>query len=284
MRCLIVLSLLVFLAAAGQAADQAEPAKINLELADLDVGQALSNLSQMCQITVLADPGLKGRVTCNLSSVTVEQALDIICKTNKLVWVKVYVRPKADGQLSASTLFKLLDSVKELGGSALICEDTKAQSQTIFIPSAQTGSVDASAIAKELKLTTVYLVRTESDPAASAKDETEKTDATGPAGVAPLLQIPPSDPREAAGRAWDYFRQMPIEQSVRAVHELQHMLYRNMSPEQREELRRAFGGERRGWMGERPPGPGIGMPGPGPGPGMPGPPPHGVVPPPAPVR
>jgi len=237
MRYVFILLLLVFVMGAVQAADTTQQAKISLDLANLDVAQAFEKLSQASQITILGDSTVKGNVTCNLSDVTVDQALDIICKMNKLVWVKVYTSSSGDEKLSASKLFKLLDALKELGGSAVICENAAAGTQTVFVPGAKAGAVNAGSVAENLNLKPVYLVRAEPDPAAEAEKEKQGQTANQ------VTLAAASDPQAAAQNVWNYFSQMPIEQGFQAMEELRRMFFQSMTPDQMRQMHDMYGGQ-----------------------------------------
>lgn len=237
MRYVIILSLLVLLVGAVQAAEQAPPAKISIQLADLDVEQAFTNLSQMSQLMILGDSTVKGKVNCNLSDVTAEQALDTICKMNNLEWLKIYANPNKAEKLTASKLFGLLDSLKELGGAALICEDATAQTQTVFIPGAKSGSVDSASIATSQSLKPVYLVRAIPDPVAIASEKEKQAQLAKNLGA----QVPPADAKAAAQQVWGYFSQMPMDQTFQVMRELRQMMFQNMTPEQMQAMRDSFG-------------------------------------------
>jgi len=242
MRYAIVVSLMLLLVGGAYAAEQSGPNTISLQVNDVDIGEALAGLSQQAQVSILGDSTVKGKVTCNLKNLPLEQALDTLCKMNKLVWLKAYASVPAGGSPSASSLFKLFDALKELGGSALICEDPTTQSRTIFVPSAEPASVDASAVVSGLKLKAVYLVRAEPDPAAK---EAEKAAQQRPS--APALLTPPADVTAAAQNVWNYFGQMPMDQQFQVMHELRHMMFQNLTPEQMQNMRNMFGdGRQRG--------------------------------------
>lgn len=249
MRYVIILSLLVLLVGAVQAADQAPPAKISIQLADLDVEQAFTNLSQMSQLMILGDSTVKGKVNCNLSDVTAEQALDTICKMNNLEWLKIYANPNKAEKLTASKLFEMLDTLKQLSGSALISEDATAQTQTVFIPGAKQGTVDVTSIATSQSLKPIYLVRAVPDPAAIAAEKEKQAQLAKNLGTV----VPPADPKAAAQQVWGYFNQMPMQQTFQVMHELRQMMFQNMTPEQMQAMRDSFGnrgsGGGGGWQG-----------------------------------
>lgn len=234
LAALIILTLLVGIA---QAADE-QPATISLAFRDADISEALTVISQKGGVTLLGDSSVKGKVNCSLSDVTVDQAVDTVCKINKLEWMKACASPDPEGKLSATELFKLLDAIRELGTSSLVYVDRESQASTIFVPNAKPGSVELSAVTESLKLKPIYLVRAEVGPAAAAKG-TQKPQ------TAVTMQAPPADTRAAADELWGYFSQMPSEQRFEVMYEIGRMLKDNMTPEQREEMmQRKFQGKR----------------------------------------
>jgi len=239
MRYLILACVLLLMSGAAYAAEQEAAPTVSLQLSEADISEALASVSQQGQVSILGDATVKGKVSCGLSGLTVGQALDTICKVNKLQWVKAYVR--TDEKLGAGKLFELLDALKELGGSALIYEDPSAKGQTVFVPGAGGDPVDTSTLVSTLKLKQVYLVRAEPVPEA----ETPK------AAPQPTQIAPPADPRVAAEQVWGYFGQMPMQQQFEAMRELGRMIWQSMTPEQMEAMRARFR-ERMGPRGDRP--------------------------------
>lgn len=233
----------LLLSGACWAQGTAQPATVSLQLSDVDITEALTTLSQQGGMAIVGDATVKGKVSCSLSGVSAEDALDTLCKMNKLEWYKTYASPDSDQKISASKLFTLLDALKDLGGAAVICEDPKTQTRTVFVPSAGADSVDASALASGLKLKEIYLVRAIPDPE-KIKADKAKAQQTG-AG----LGAPPSDPAAAAGQLYNYFAQMPTQQQFETMDQVRHMMFDNMTPEQRQQLHDMFrqqGGGRRG--------------------------------------
>ena len=225
------------------AADQA--ATVSLQYTDADVIDVLSSISQQAQIAVVADSTVKGKVSCGLTGMAVADALDIICKPNKLEWHKTYTGVGAE-RPSASKLFKLMDALKDLGGTALICEDRASKAQTVFMPNAGEGSIDKSSIATQLKLKEVYLIRAIPDRAAIQADKAKSQ----PGGN--LAAAPSADVQQAAEQVWDYFAQMPQQQAFDTMHELRRKFFDSMSDDQRRDYfkqmkdRWSTGGERDG--------------------------------------
>jgi len=250
MRFLMILGVVCLLVSAVCAAEQPAPApaaapaptKVSLQFEDVDAGQALMTLSQKAQVTILGDATVKGKVNCGLNDVTTEQALDTICKTNNLEWYKAYINTPPNEKPNAAKILALLDALKALGNSALICQGP-AQQQTAFVPVAEPGTIDLAPMADTLKLKPVYLVRAVPKP----------IDPNAAKAAASALGQPASDAVAAANQLWGYFSQMPVQQQYQVMHEIGNMMRNNMTPEQQDQMRQQWrqngppdGGGRRG--------------------------------------
>ncbi len=233
MRFAVVLILILCLSGAVFA-QQAQTGAISLSLTDTDIAVALATLSQKANVSILGDNTVKGKVSCSLSGMTIDQALDNICKMNKLEWYKTYAKAGATEKPSASKLFKLLDALKDLGGAAVICSDPVAKTQTVYIPGAEAGSVDASTLATSMKLKEIYLVRAIPVPV-------EKTEPTKVALGSPLQ----GDAAAAAGQLYGYLQQMPMDQQLQTMNELRHQFFNNMTDDQRNQMRQYA--QQQGW-------------------------------------
>lgn len=245
MRKLITLCLALLVALPVFAANSGTTGSINVQLTDADIAQALETLSKQANVTILGDSTVKGKVTCNLSGVTVEQALDIFCKMNKLEWRKVYAAADAEGKMSAGSLFKLLDALKELGGSTVIAQDAETRTSTVYVPSAKPDALDASKIATGLKLKEIYLIRAIPEPKSDEQTAKKEQAPQPPAALAP------GNPQVAAQQIWNYFSQMPLQESMQIMHELGHMIRNNLTPEQRDAIRQMWGARGDGWRDGR---------------------------------
>jgi len=247
-----ILCILLALTGVAHAAEE-QPMTISLSFSDVEIGEAMAAISEQGGVTLLGDPSVKGKVTCGLADVTVEQALETVCGINKLEWLRAYATPDSEGKLSATRLFELVDVIRGLGKSSLVYVDTQSQACTIFASNMKPGSIELSSITANLKLKPVYLVRAAVDP--NAPKETEK-----PAGgqATGLMAAPPGDSKVAAEQLWGYFSQMPFEQRFEVMNEIGRIIKHSMNSEQREQMREQWrrkfdGGRPRGREGDGPP-------------------------------
>lgn len=242
---IVVLCTLMLISGAVHAADQTKPVKASLEFKDVDIQKAFETLSGEYQVTILGDTSVKGKVNSNFIAATLDQALDAICAVNKLVWLKAYASPDADGKFSATKLFKQFDELKELEASSVIFVDPKVKSQLIFMPAVGTDTMNAPSSASSAKLKEVYLVRAQPDPAAvkaeKEKAEQEKQQSAQQQAANQAAITPPSDPVAAADHVWNYFNQMSDDQRRQVMRELGQRMWNNLPPEQQERMRERWG-------------------------------------------
>ena len=88
-------------AGAGKATTMAaDDGRIELHIKDDDLTNVLELLSQQYRINIVASKGASGKVSADLYNVTVEEALDAICRATGLAWVKegncIYVHTAAE--------------------------------------------------------------------------------------------------------------------------------------------------------------------------------------------
>ncbi|MGB9587007.1 MAG: hypothetical protein ACPL7O_02385, partial [Armatimonadota bacterium] len=138
--------ILLFLLASAVFAEDTDSVKVSLDLTTADINDAFTKLSQQAKVSIMGDSTVKGKVTCSLNNVTAEQAIDTICRMNKLVWVKAYVSADPSTKQTPSEVFALLDTLKQLNGTTLVFVDPKTQKQTVFVREAEAGSINMTAL------------------------------------------------------------------------------------------------------------------------------------------
>lgn len=245
MRLMTILGLACLMLVPVCAAEQpAQPAKVSVSFSDADAGQALIELAQKAQLTVLGDATVKGKVNASLNNVTPEQALDTICRTNNLEWYKAYISVAPNEKPNAQKVLALIDSLKALGNTTVICQNVAKQQDTVFVPAAVAGSVDIGPVAEALKLKPVYVVRAIPKPVdPNAANQS-------------ALGTPPAEVTAAASQLWNYFSQMAPETQWQVMGQIGRMMRDSMTPEQRQAMydrwRQERGGDRGGdWRGPR---------------------------------
>ncbi len=245
MRFLIALAMICLLVGTAFAADQPAPTKVAVDFQDVDAAEALVTLAQKAQVTILGDASVKGKVNCNfIQEVPVDQVLDTVCKPINLEWSKVLISVPPNEKPSAAKVFALLDALKALGSTSVLCQNPATKDQTLFVPKAQPDVLDLSPVADSLKLKAVYVVRAVPKP----------VDRTAPPQTGPLGQ-PSPEVTAAANQVWNFFSQMPSDQQFQVMRELGSMIRNNMSPEQQQQMRerwmrdRQDGGDRGNWRG-----------------------------------
>jgi hypothetical protein len=90
----IALLLVTLLLSAAHCATQG---KITLDAQNMPLKDAIAQMAQQSQASIVLDPKAEGTVTVNLTDVDVSQALDLVTKLNKLTWKKVsFALPEGD--------------------------------------------------------------------------------------------------------------------------------------------------------------------------------------------
>ena len=233
MRFALIICLFVFMVGAAFAQQSATP-QVSLNLSDAGVLQAFESLSKQANVSILGDSTVSGKVTCDLSGLTVDQALDIVCKTNKLQWYKTYAGAGAGETLSADKLLKIVDALGRIGGASVICTDPQKKTQTVFIPDA--ASVDTSALVTGLKLKEVYVVRAIPEKKEDPAKPEDKPKSKGKPSKGDLKDPSLSDPKAATKEAWDYVKQLPLDQQYQVVSQLRRDFLKTLSPQQKKDL------------------------------------------------
>lgn len=226
MRFLIALAMVCLLIGAVCAAEQPAVIKVAVDFQDVDAAQALLTLSQKAQVTILGDATVKGKVNCNyVQAVPVDEVLDTICRGNGLEWHRAFISTTTDEKPNAGKILALLDALKAVGNTPLICQSPSLKQQTVFIPGTQPEALDLGPLADSLKLKAVYLVRATPKP---VDPNAAQTSALGQA---------PAEVTAAANQVWNYFSQMPVQQQFQVMRELGNMIRNNMTPETMEQMR-----------------------------------------------
>lgn len=236
----IALSLCIATATAQETTAAQGTATVSLSCSDMEVTDLLAKLSQEAKVAIVTDGAVKGKLTMNLNNVTVEQALSTVGKIAKLEWVKVHTAPASEGEsIDAGKLFTLVNALKAFDNTPpVMWGEPDSGSWGLFVPPVKEGSGKVPSVAEQLGMKPVYLVRVE-QAAPAANVETASA-------VAPTqpLAVPPADTQLAAQSLWAHFSQVPVEQRAQVMRELGRMMYDNLTPDQRDQMRRSFDGRR----------------------------------------
>ena len=122
-RLVMVLVMVIILATSAAAQQQSPPAAPagagqTFDLKDEDIASAVGTVSRLYGVRVLAQEGLKGKVTANLHDASLETALTVLVATNGLTWRKFTLAVKPTDEISAKTfddLIKALDTIRYAG-------------------------------------------------------------------------------------------------------------------------------------------------------------------------
>lgn len=128
--------------------------KIELHVKDDALANVLELLSQQYRLNIVASKQATGRVTADLYDVTVEEALDAVCKAAGLGWVReancIFIYSKEELQAQAKDESRLVTEVFELNylssaEAAKLLEPVKSEKGTIAVSSAPEEGIPSGA-------------------------------------------------------------------------------------------------------------------------------------------
>jgi len=129
------------------AATSDEQPSVEIHVNNQDLSTTLELLSRSCQVNIIASKSANGKVTADLYGVTLDQALDAICRANSLKWVR-------EGD------FIYIHTAEEL--TALQEDDSRLQTE-IFVLNYLTSEEAQKIIAPALSKKSVVSITTESE-------------------------------------------------------------------------------------------------------------------------
>jgi len=130
MKGLAVVFLLVFVA--GCAAGAAEQAKITIDARNMPIKDLVADLSRQSGAAIVLDPKVQATVSLSLSDADLNQALDAICKLNKLVWKKLQFAKPADETVKLDQIKSAMVALASMPMVALAVEDPSAKTAAVF--------------------------------------------------------------------------------------------------------------------------------------------------------
>jgi hypothetical protein len=114
---------LVCLWAAGAIAQE----RFTIELNDASLSGFVQQLQEKSGAKVVTDAALDSKITATLTNTTVEEALDSICNTYNLQWLRVRVALKEGDIVSGSALGRMIRAVSGSELAAVVVEPTEGQ-------------------------------------------------------------------------------------------------------------------------------------------------------------
>ena len=187
MRSLLVMLCLVVFSIGCYAADapaKSEPAQISttepvagnikLDVKDAPIADVITSIVAQSKQKILSESNVKGKVTLTVQNLTVDAALSAVCKSNNLVWRKVYIDPKSELLDKPDRFAATLRLMAGLSFPDLVVA-ASSNSKISVICQQKKGVEDAQdKIVKDLGMEPVYLV---SNDALVAAKEAQKNKA-----------------------------------------------------------------------------------------------------------
>ena len=137
-------------AAAPEARSQisVEDNRITLHAKDEDLTRVLETISRLNEVNIVASKSVKGKISADLYKVTVDEVLDVICRSNDLRWVRekgfIYVHTPAELEAIKQDDSRLVTEVFQL--NYLTSEEAVKLIQPILSKKATTAVNTASEV------------------------------------------------------------------------------------------------------------------------------------------
>lgn len=110
----------------------ATPGKVSLDAQNMPIKDAIAQLTQQSQETIVLDPKAEGNITISLTDVEISQALDVITKMNKLTWKKVsFALPEGDTAKLEQVKSAIL-ALATIPVTGLMVEDPATKQSTVM--------------------------------------------------------------------------------------------------------------------------------------------------------
>jgi hypothetical protein len=133
--------------------------RFSIDVKDATFYKLIGDLAEKSGAKVVTDAALDSKITTKLSNVTMEEALDSICKTYNLRWIQAKVALKEGDVVSGSALGRLIRSLSSSELPAVIVEPTEGQEVAAFGKGEKAVAPAVEKVAfKDRSFETVYLV------------------------------------------------------------------------------------------------------------------------------
>ncbi len=143
------------------AATTKEPEKaktVTLEASEKPIREALAELAKSAGETILVESLVEGTITAKIENVTVEKALDVVCKNSNIQWRKILVNPSAAYAKDADALAAQMRTVLALRLPDIAISSAGSGGSYLHVQKELTANEVIKAIPASAGLTTVYLV------------------------------------------------------------------------------------------------------------------------------
>ena len=132
MKYLFITALLIC-STAGFSADAPKPAAVTLTAQDMPLDQAVTEISRQVDARIIIDEGVTGKVNASFNQLALEQALDVIAKTNGLKWQKIYSAENPESKTLLANLKTQAAALTQLKEMSVAVYDPETKSQMVFV-------------------------------------------------------------------------------------------------------------------------------------------------------
>ncbi len=182
MKSVVWATILIFIAglgacAADSPAQTAGAPRINLDARDVTLQDAIKDIAEQSGASIVVDPKAQGKVSANLNSVDLSQALDVVTQVNNLTWKKLQFARPDDPKVTLDQLKSAILALASMPVMALAVHDPATNTSAMFARN-MPASPDLSAVKlpEGYKWVTVHVVLAPEEPVKQSSAATESGD------------------------------------------------------------------------------------------------------------
>ncbi len=157
MKYLFITALLL-LSAAAFSADEPKPAVVTLTAQDMPLDEAVTEISRQVGVRIIIDSGVTGKVNASFNQLALEQALDVITKTNGLRWQKIYSKENPESKTLLEDLKEQAATLAKLKEITVAVYDPETKSQIILVKQQVSADAPAPVSPETIGLKPFYLI------------------------------------------------------------------------------------------------------------------------------
>ncbi len=206
MKTTVIALILCALLCGIAAAADAPAAKVTLKANAMTIKDATDEIATQTGAAIVLDPNAKGTVTTSLTAADLDQALDVVTKSNKLTWKKLEFAHKADSKVTLDQLKSGILALASMQLVGLAVQDPATKTGAVFakdIPSAPDTS--KLALPEGYSWTTVYVVLAPEPKTDAAADSKDKVASLASDAVKQMSDVAALTPDERKQYFADYF-------------------------------------------------------------------------------
>ena len=147
--------------------DDISSPNVSLDVKDIKASEVFKSLAKQSNAKIILETSVKGNITASVNKISLEKALDAICKSEKIEWREVYVA--SDSKLIEKP-DKLASTIRLISGLSfpdVVVASTSKGKSAVNLTNTKIPKSAEDSLVKELGMVKVYLIT--NDAAAAAK-------------------------------------------------------------------------------------------------------------------